>query len=372
MRKLIFVVAIAALSFGCETHLTPDQVLKGSREKILNSEQVGFSQTLIWEDPNLGEFDTIRNVALFQRNPEAYLGHDFYGKNQKEFEFWFLGNVSYHVNHDNKDVTVIENQQDRLQGNSYRSYSPIHILAQNPLIYKKDTVVAGKALMDFVWVEMDTVISEKKVYLENHLFINPANFLPEFLSRRLYHDDRRRQFIEVFYSDYAFDPVIVPLEPVIPQGYVSKVDDEQTAVSSLLSVGQKAPDFKLQDMDGNWVSLSDFRGKKVLLDFSMINCGWCKIAIDEFKKPSFSFAQNVVPLYINPVDDQAKMEKYQSRVGIPFSALIDAKEVGQAFGVKGYPTFYLIDEKGFIEVVNEGYSDELIQKLNSKKKSESN
>lgn len=368
MRKLIFVVVIAGLSFGCEMRLSPDQVLIGAKEKILNSEQVGFSQTMIWEEPNLGEFDTIRNETLFQKNSEAYLGHDFYGKNEKEFEFWFVDNVSYEVNHDNKDVTVFENQLDRLQGNSYRSFSPIHILAQEPLIYKNDTVLDGKTLMDFVWVEMDTVISEKKVYLENHLFINPANFLPEFLSRRLYHDDRRRQFIEVFYSDYAFDPVNGPLEPRIPQGYVSKVDDEQTIESNLLSVGQKAPDFRLQDLEGNWVSLSDFRGKKVLLDFSMIHCGWCKIAIDEFKKPSFSFAQNVVPLYINPVDDQAKMEKYQSRVGIPFPALTDAKEIGQAYGVSGYPTFYLIDEKGYIEAVDEGFSDKLIADLNANKK----
>ena len=136
-------------------------------------------------------------------------------------------------------------------------------------------------------------------------------------------------------------------------------------MSNLLKVGDTAPDFKLQDMQGKWVKLSDFQGKKVLLDFSMIHCGWCKIAIDEFKKPSFSFAENVVPLYVNPVDDISKMEEYQARVGIPFPALINAQEVGSAFGVKGYPTFYLIDEKGNIELVNEGYSDNLIQILNS-------
>ncbi|WP_262885485.1 peroxiredoxin family protein [Lunatibacter salilacus] len=40
------------------------------------------------------------------------------------------------------------------------------------------------------------------------------------------------------------------------------------------------------------------------------------------------------------------MEKYSSRVDIPFSVLIDANTVGEAYGVSGYPTFYLIDEKG--------------------------
>lgn len=370
MKKIIFALGIAASSFSCEAPISPEVVLKNSKEKILEAGQIGFQQTMLWEDPNLGEIDTFRYESLFQKNPNADLGYDFFGK-RGEGEFWFVSNVSYLVDHDRKEVMVWENKPDRLRGNSYRSFSPIHLLAQEPLIYKQDTVVDGKSLMDFVWVEMDTIISEKKVYLENHLFINPANFLPEFLSRRLYHDGKRNQLIEVFYSNYSFDPVSEPLEPQIPQGYVSKADGVEISESKLLAIGEKAPDFRLKDLKGNWVNLSDFRGKKVLLDFSMIHCGWCKIAIDEFKKSSFSFAENVVPLYINPVDELGKMEKYESRIGIPFPVLIDAKEVGQAYGVKGYPTFYLIDEKGNIEVVNEGYSDELIQTLNSKIKTES-
>ena len=368
MKKVIFALAAGLLGFSCESSLSPDDVLKNSKQQILEAGQIGFDQTLIWEDPNLGEFDTIQYETLFQRNPEVSLGYDFYGKKGEESEFWFVGNVSYVVNHGNKNVTVLEDQPDQLLSNSYRSFSPIHLLSQEALAYKQDTVIDGKSLMDFVWVEMDTMISDKQVYLENHLFINPANFLPEFLSRRLYHNKRRNQLIEVFYSEYSFDQVNIPLEPTIPQGYISKAAGFEVAESKLLSVGDNAPIFKLQDLNGNWVRVSDFKGKKVLLDFSMINCGWCKIAIDEFKKQSFSFAENVVPLYVNPVDEREKMEKYQAKVGIPFPVLVGSKEVGQAYGVNGYPTFYLIDEKGKIEIVNQGYSDKLIQNWNASKK----
>jgi len=101
-----------------------------------------------------------------------------------------------------------------------------------------------------------------------------------------------------------------------------------------------------------------------LLDFSMINCGWCKIALEEFSKPNFEFAANIIPLYVNPVDPTEKMEKYVSRVTVPFPVLIDAKSVGEAYGVSGFPTFFLIDESGKIENVEVGYSDELMVKLN--------
>ena len=364
MKKVFFVAALAGLGFGCEQTLSHDEILTSSKEKILGTEQIGFNQTVLWEDPNLGDIDTFRYESVFQKNPAIEIGYDFFGKRDIT-EFWYVNSVSYRVNHEKQEVQVGEDQPERLYANSYLIYSPVYIFSQKELIFQKDTVVAGKSLMDFMWVEMDTVVMEKKVLLEYHLFINPANSLPEFLSRRLYHDGRRNQLIEVFYSNYTFDAIQDPLEPKVPQGYVSKADGSEISESNLLAVGEKAPDFILQDLDGNWVSLSDYKGRKVLLDFSMIHCGWCKIAIDEFKKPTFSFAENVVPLYVNPVDEQAKMEKYQAKVAIPFQTLIEAKDVGMAYGVKGYPTFYLIDETGKIESVQEGYSDELIKKLNA-------
>src|SRR5690606_12925176 len=143
---------------------------------------------------------------------------------------------------------------------------------------------------------------------------------------------------------------------------------EASIESPLLKVGTPAPDFELMDVGGKAVKLSDYRGKKVLLAFSMINCGWCKIALEQFAKPDYQFADNIVPLYINPVDSKERMEKYMSKVEIPFPVLLGAKEVGKSYGVYGFPTFYLIDENGKIEEVTQGFTDEGI--LNWKKKSE--
>lgn len=361
MKKIFFVAALAGLGFGCEQPLSPEEILTSTKEKILGAGQIEFRQLVLWEDPNLGDIDTFRYESVFQKNPAIELGYNFFGKRDVT-EFWYVNDVSYGVNHEKQEVQVWEDQPDRLHSNSYLVYSPVYILGQKELTFRQDTVVGGKSLMDYKWVEMDTVVMEKKVLLEYHLFINPANFLPEFLSRRLYHDGRRNQLIEVFYSNYTFDAIKDPLEPKVPKGYVSKADGAEISESNLLAVGEKAPEFKLQDLDGNWVNLSDFKGKKVLLDFSMINCGWCKIAIDQFKMPTFSFADDIVPLYINPVDSLDKVKRYQAKVGVPFPVLINAKEIGKAYGVAGYPTFYLINENGYIEDMVEGYGDESIRK----------
>jgi len=275
--------------------------------------------------------------------------------------------VQYNVDHlKSIIVTLEETESERLKQNSYRSFNPIGLLENEPWKYVGDTSVKGQQLLQFLWIEMDTVIMDKKVYLENHLWINPANLLPEFYSRRLYHDGRRNQLIESTFEDWKLEEEAEPFVVEFPKGYLTKV--KGSTESPLLKVGAPAPDFELEDANGKAVKLSDFRGKKVLLDFSMINCGWCKIALEQFAKPDYEFAENIVPLYVNPVDSKERMGKYMSNVEIPFTVLLEAKEVGKSYGVNGFPTFYLIDENGKIEEVTQGYTDEGI--LNWKKKSE--
>lgn len=361
-RVAILSVLIAVIIFSCESPKSPEVVFEEAKEKVFSSNRISFNQLMVWEDPNLGEFDTMRYESIFQLNPNAQLGYDFYGK-RGDVEFWFSENVQYQVDHIDGVMMVLEDIPGRIESNSFRSFSPVNLLAQKPWVFVQDTIINQKTFLDFVWIEMDTLVMDKKVLLENHLFINPANSLPESLARRLYHDGKRNQLIEVFYSDYEFDMESGPLQPIVPQGYVSKVEGENELNEiPLLIQGDLAPDFELLDEKGNLVKLSRFRGKKVLLDFSMINCGWCKIAIDQFKKPDYQFAENIVPLYVNPVDSKEKMDKYRSKVSIPFPVLTNAQEVGKAYGVNGYPTFYLIDENGKVEDVVVGFSDEEILK----------
>ncbi len=357
---LSFLISVSIIS--CESYKSSEEVFAAAKEKILSANRLSFNQLMVWEDPNLGEFDTIRYESIFQLNPNAELGYDFYGK-REDVEFWFTENVQYQVDHSDSVMMVLEDFPGRIESNSFRSFSPVNLLAQKSWVFVQDTIINQKTLLDFVWIEMDTVVMDKKVLLENHLFINPANALPESLARRLYHDGKRNQLIEVFFSKYEFEEKLGSLQPIIPQGYISKVEGEKEIDEiPLLNTGDLAPDFELTDEKGNLVKLSQFRGKKVLLDFSMIHCGWCKIAIDQFNKPDYQFAENIVPLYINPVDSQEKMDKYLSKVTISFPVLTNALEVGKAYGVSGYPTFYLIDENGKVEDVVVGFSDEEILK----------
>lgn len=358
--KVFYALGMAIFLIGCYKPQNPDELFLAAKEKLYKAAQVQFRQEMVWENPSMDEFDTMFYILDFRKNPEAIYGYDFFGERNGS-ESGYVQGVVYEFNHQDSIVQTTDVVDSAgIQYSMLRTFNPLILLENEPWDFVGDTSVKGQKYLEFLWVEMDTVIDGKKVYLENHLWINPANLLPEFYSRRLYHDGKRNQLIESTFKDWKLEEKVEPFVVDFPKGYLTKTKGSGDSESKLLAVGVKAPDFVLLDKDGNSVKLSDFRGKKVLIDFSIINCGWCKIALEQFAKPDYEFAENIVPLYVNPVDSKEKMEKYVSKVNIPFQVLLDAKQVGNDYGVNAFPTFYLIDESGKIEDVVQGYYDEKV------------
>ena len=111
-----------------------------------------------------------------------------------------------------------------------------------------------------------------------------------------------------------------------------------------------ASNFKLQNMDEEYIELSDFRGKVVLLNFWAT---WCPPCIREM--PSMEYLQNQVDsdsfkvIAINQMEDPDDVFAFtgQLEVDPSFEILFDqTSEVSRMYAVRGLPTTYLIDKKG--------------------------
>jgi peroxiredoxin Q/BCP len=133
----------------------------------------------------------------------------------------------------------------------------------------------------------------------------------------------------------------------------------------MLEVGTKAPDFTLEDSEGNKVSLKDFRGRKVVLYFyPRDNTPGCTRQALAFKKLYEDFkAKDVVVIGISK-DSTASHFKFAQKNGLPFILLSDPeRSVIEKYGVwqekKMYGktsmgvvrSTYVISEKGEIEKV---------------------
>lgn len=130
----------------------------------------------------------------------------------------------------------------------------------------------------------------------------------------------------------------------------------------MLEVGTKAPDFTLPDQNGNMHSLSEYRGKKVILYFyPKDNTPGCTKQACGFAEryPKFT-DKGAVVLGISK-DSVASHKKFEEKYGLPFTILSDTELVAiQAYDVwqekKNYGktymgvvrTTYLIDEEGKI------------------------
>lgn len=130
----------------------------------------------------------------------------------------------------------------------------------------------------------------------------------------------------------------------------------------MLTVGQKAPDFTLNDQFGNQVSLSDFLGKKVVVYFyPKDNTPGCTRQACAFAGAYEAFGQKDVVVIGISKDSVASHVKFAEKYNLPFILLSDPDRVAiESFGAWAEKKLYgkvsmgvvrctfLIDEQGIV------------------------
>lgn len=119
-----------------------------------------------------------------------------------------------------------------------------------------------------------------------------------------------------------------------------------------LQPGRPAPDFTLEDLDGRPVSLSQFRGKVVLLDFWASWCGPCIGNLPDLRRIKKETAgQPVVFLNLSLDSSDAEwrkaIETHQIE-GVHVRAGAWRSKTTSAYSVRGIPAYFLVDPQGMI------------------------
>ncbi len=129
--------------------------------------------------------------------------------------------------------------------------------------------------------------------------------------------------------------------------------------------GQKAPAFKGKDQNGNTVSLSDFKGQKVVLYFyPEDDTPTCTVQACNLRDNFSVLKKNgFVVLGVSP-DEEKKHKKFEAKYGLPFILIADPKHIiidkygvwdeKQLYGrnyMGLHRTTFLIDEKGIVKKI---------------------
>lgn len=112
----------------------------------------------------------------------------------------------------------------------------------------------------------------------------------------------------------------------------------------------KASDFKLKDLNGKEVSLGDYKGKRVFLNFWASWCGPCRAEMPEMQK-LYEETKNsdLVILAVNLGEDKAKIEKFIASNGYNFPVLLDSDlSAANEYNIASIPASFFIDGEGNI------------------------
>lgn len=118
--------------------------------------------------------------------------------------------------------------------------------------------------------------------------------------------------------------------------------------------GAMAPDFKLLDLDGKPVSLSDFRGKVVYLDFWASWCGPCMREMPASAELKKKFAgKDIAFLYVSLDSEEQKWRDAIKNKNIEGKHLIVGKsDVTQVYRISSIPRYIIINRKGELVDIN--------------------
>ena len=122
--------------------------------------------------------------------------------------------------------------------------------------------------------------------------------------------------------------------------------------------GQRAPEFSLPSLKGPEVSLASYKGKVVLVDFWAQWCEPCKRELPQLEQLARQYAaRGVVILAVNIDKQRENAERMAKQLGIAtVDVLLDpAGSVAGQFDPPKMPTSYVVDKRGIVRFVNEGF-----------------
>ena len=136
--------------------------------------------------------------------------------------------------------------------------------------------------------------------------------------------------------------------PALAQLPLPDLSHELTQITTPI----EAPDFELEDMDGEKYSLRSYRGKVVILNFWATWCPPCRREIPSMEALHQAFKDEPFAiLAINEWETEDHVFAFMGELPVEpsFPILFDKdSEVAQSFGVKGLPTTLLLDTEGMI------------------------
>ena len=140
----------------------------------------------------------------------------------------------------------------------------------------------------------------------------------------------------------------------------------QSDSTTLVKVGDPAPDFSVALFDGSHLTLSELRGKVVLLNFWATWCPPCREELSHVQQQVIDrlAGEEFVFLPISRGEERAAVEAFRAKTGYAFPMGLDTDEtIYKRYATRFIPRNFLIDRTGRVVKATVGYDDEEFAEL---------
>ena len=224
--------------------------------------------------------------------------------------------------------------------------------------YQKMITANDEAGVKLLEEKMEEVYNQQQTYIKSFVDSNPESVVSLYIVR----------WYLIYELDYqGLNDILAKIPTPVATTTIYNVLKERLAILEKVQVGKQAIDFSMEDPDGKQVSLNDFRGKYLLIDFWASWCAPCRIAnhdlVETYKK------YNELGFEILGVSLDKNREYWLEAIqadNLTWKHVSDLKgwenAVGQLYGVNSIPHTFLVDKEGVI-IGNRLSHEELEAKL---------
>jgi len=143
---------------------------------------------------------------------------------------------------------------------------------------------------------------------------------------------------------------------ILSGALLSGCTDSGSASGQGPAIGKVAPDFTLTGLDGREVSLSDLRGRPVLLNFWASWCGPCRLEMPLLQQTYETWMRKgLVVLAVNLQEDSARVKEFVEDGAYTFPVLLSpGNAVPLNYNIRNIPATFFIDAEGVIRDIKIG------------------